>query len=261
MNYIKQLNAFYDYLPINPLSTNAISLYGALLHINNKCNWQTVFSAALLTLRTFTGLNKQAIERARNELVQKKYIKFKKGSNQYSAGRYEIIDLQRFNSTENDIPNDTALDIANDTTNNAPNDIPNNTANDTINKLKHKQIKKEKKENIAREEKSFDEMIEEYTNNENLQRELKNHLAIRKRKGALTIRALELGLHNLSALTNKISSEDEKVKIKIEIVQQSIRGGYPEFYPLKNQKKQGGINYNYTQRKQDEAILEQLYEN
>ena len=257
MNYIKQLNAFYDYLPINPLSTNAISLYGALLHINNKCNWQTVFSAALLTLRTFTSLNKQAIERARNELVQKKYINFKKGSNQYSAGRYEIIDLQRFNSIEND----TALDIANDTTNNAANDIPNNTANDTINKLKHKQIKKEKKENIAREEKSFDEMIEEYTNNENLQRELKNHLAIRKRKGALTIRALELGLHNLSALTNKISSEEEKVKIKIEIVQQSIRGGYPEFYPLKNQKKQGGINYNYTQRKQDEAILEQLYEN
>lgn len=308
MNYITQLNAFYSYLPINPLSPNANALYGALLHINNKTNWLKVFSVAITTITTLTGLNKQAIERARKELVKKGYIKFKKGSNQYFAGKYEIIELyqnsNKFNNLNFNVANDTANDIADDVPNNISKDITNNTANntalniasnialytaddiandtaldtannvannvandiasDTIIKHKHKQLKKEKEEDIAcaPKVKTFDELIESYTSDEKLRNELKQHLSIRKKKGALTNRALELGLHNLTALTNKIESEEASTEAKILIVQQSIRNGYAEFYPLKQTKKQeGGINYNYAQRKADEATLEQLYDN
>ena len=256
MNYITQLNAFYSYLPINPLSPNANALYGALLHINNKTNWLKVFSVAITTITTLTGLNKQAIERARKELVKKGYIKFKKGSNQYFAGKYEIIELyqnsNKFNNLNFNVANDTANDIASD------------MASNTIIKHKHKQLKKEKEEDIAcaPKVKTFDELIESYTSDEKLRNELKQHLSIRKKKGALTNRALELGLHNLTALTNKIESEEASTEAKILIVQQSIRNGYAEFYPLKQTKKQeGGINYNYAQRKADEATLEQLYDN
>ena len=300
MNYITQLNAFYSYLPINPLSPNANALYGALLHINNKTNWLKVFSVAITTITTLTGLNKQAIERARKELVKKGYIKFKKGSNQYFAGKYEIIELyqnsNKFNNLNFNVANDTANDIADNVPNNISDDITNNTtlniasniandmaldtannvANDTANdiasdmasntiiKHKHKQLKKEKEEDIAcaPKVKTFDELIESYTSDEKLRNELKQHLSIRKKKGALTNRALELGLHNLTALTNKIESEEASTEAKILIVQQSIRNGYAEFYPLKQTKKQeGGINYNYAQRKADEATLEQLYDN
>nr|DAY61342.1 MAG TPA: helix-turn-helix domain protein [Caudoviricetes sp.] len=296
MNYIAQMNAFYDCLLINPLSPNANALYGALLHINNKTNWLKIFTVAITTISSLTGLNKQAIERARKELIQKGYIKFKNGKNQYSAGKYAIIELQKnlnqFNylnsdittNTPNDTPNDvannitdnTSIDIASntvaDTADNIANDTPNDTANniasdmanDTINKHKHKQIKKEKREDIvcAPKVKTFDELIESYTSDDKLRNELKQHLSIRKKKGALTNRALELGLHNLTALTNKIESEEASTEAKILIVQQSIRNGYAEFYPLKQTKKQeGGINYNYAQRKADEATLEQLYDN
>ena len=304
MNYIAQLNAFYAYVIINPLSSNANALYGALLHINNKTNWLKVFTAAITTITTLSGLNKQAIERARKELVKKGYIKFTKGNNQYFAGKYEIIELQnnsnKFNNSNFDVANDVANDIADDVPNNISDDIANNTAlniagdialytadniandtaldtandvanniasdmaSDTIIKHKHKQIKKEKKEYIActHEEKTFDEIIESYTSDENLRNELKQHLSIRKNKGALTNRALELGLHNLTALTNKIESEEASTEAKILIVQQSIRSGYAEFYPLKPSKKEGGgMNYNYAQRKADEAMLEQLYDN
>lgn len=300
MNYITQLNAFYSYLPINPLSPNANALYGALLHINNKTNWLKVFSVAITTITTLTGLNKQAIERARKELVKKGYIKFKKGSNQYFAGKYEIIELyqnsNKFNNLNFNVANDTANDIADNVPNNISDDITNNTtlniasniandmaldtannvANDTANNIasdmasntiikhKHKQLKKEKEEDIActPKVKTFDELIESYTSDEKLRNELKQHLSIRKKKGALTNRALELGLHNLTALTNKIESEEASTEAKILIVQQSIRNGYAEFYPLKQTKKQeGGINYNYSQRKADELILEKLYEN
>ena len=296
MNYITQLNAFYSYLPINPLSPNANALYGALLHINNKTNWLKVFSVAITTITTLTGLNKQAIERARKELVKKGYIKFKKGSNQYFAGKYEIIELyqnsNKFNNLNFNVANDTANDIADnvpnnisdditnnttlniasntandmalDTANNVANDIASDMASNTIIKHKHKQLKKEKEEDIAcaPKVKTFDELIESYTSDEKLRNELKQHLSIRKKKGALTNRALELGLHNLTALTNKIESEEASTEAKILIVQQSIRNGYAEFYPLKQTKKQeGGINYNYAQRKADEATLEQLYDN
>ena len=299
MNYITQLNAFYSYLPINPLSPNANALYGALLHINNKTNWLKVFSVAITTITTLTGLNKQAIERARKELVKKGYIKFKKGSNQYYAGKYEIIELyqnsNKFNNLNFNVANDTANDIADNVPNNISDDITNNTtlniasniandmaldtannvANDTANdiasdmasntiiKHKHKQLKKEKEDiACAPKVKTFDELIESYTSDEKLRNELKQHLSIRKKKGALTNRALELGLHNLTALTNKIESEEASTEAKILIVQQSIRNGYAEFYPLKQTKKQeGGINYNYAQRKADEATLEQLYDN
>lgn len=156
----------------------------------------------------------------------------------------------------------------NSSINRSENSNINSSINRNINsrhiKTKTKTIKKQKaktEENVQ-EEKSFDELIDEYSENLELRKELRNHLAIRKIKGALTNRSLLLGFHNLDALTNKINSEEEKTKVKIKIVQQSIRGGYPDFYPLKVQKKQeGGINYNYAQRKADEATLEQLYDN
>ena len=79
---------------------------------------------------TLTGLNKQAIYRARNELIQKELIDFKKGINQNEAGKYTIIEFV----TADDTADETALDTASETAD--------DTAGDTINKLnKTKHIK------------------------------------------------------------------------------------------------------------------------
>lgn len=118
MNYIKQLNAFYKIVPIKQISPNAKNLYETLLYINSSCFWKSDFTVANLYLMSLTGLNKQAICRARNELIQKELINFKKGINQNEAGKYTIIEFV----TADDTPCDT------------PNDTPNDTAGDTINK-------------------------------------------------------------------------------------------------------------------------------
>ena len=102
MNYIQQLNAFHDIKTVNPLSSNAQCLYLNLLHINNKCNWITEFTVSNTMLGALTGIDRRTLDRVRNELVQKRYIKYKKGiGNQ--AGKYLIVQFD----TQSDIQNDT----------------------------------------------------------------------------------------------------------------------------------------------------------
>ena len=83
-------------------------------------------------------------------------------------------------------------------------------------------------------EKTFNVLIEEYSQNENLRYELKEHLKIRKlKKAPLTNHAIELSFKRLNSLSN---SDNEK----IEIVQESIINGWTGFFPLKqnNEKTQ-----------------------
>lgn len=140
MNYLKQVNTFFELLLSNPLSANAQCLYFNLLNINNKCNWLEEFTTANSTLMGFTNLNKQALYRARNELIQRNLIEFKKGINQNQSGKYKIVEFVTADNTADDTANNTADDTALD------------TADDTNNKLN-----KTKQKNIS----SFDENDEE----------------------------------------------------------------------------------------------------
>lgn len=86
-------------------------------------------------------------------------------------------------------------------------------------------VKKERKKKDSRQ--SFDTIIENYTQNVELQNELKNHLKVRKQKrGALTDRAIVLELQRLDDLADL----DE---MKLRIVQQSIERGWVGFFELK----------------------------
>lgn len=77
MNYIKQINAFYDWLETNQLSQSEIVLWHALMHINNKSGWKADFAVAISVLETKTGLTRRTIERARNKLSQSGLIEWK----------------------------------------------------------------------------------------------------------------------------------------------------------------------------------------
>ena len=92
---------------------------------------------------------------------------------------------------------------------------------------------------------SFDDLINSYTENEELRIELKNHLATRKsKKAALTNRAIELSLNKLDELTKNvpINVVDEE---KIKIVQQSIERGWTGFFEIKVQKQYNNKNTNW----------------
>ena len=101
MNYIKQVNAFYKMIQDNPLSSNAQCLYNYLLNKCSELGWKSEFSISNLIVCGFTSLSRQALDRARNELVQKGYIEYKKGrSNQ--AGKYLIVSFVTQDNTQND---------------------------------------------------------------------------------------------------------------------------------------------------------------
>lgn len=218
MNYLKQVNRFYELQLTNFLNANSQSLYFALLNINNKCNWIKNFTVANTTLMTFTGLNKQALYRARNNLIQKEYIKFKKGINQTQSGTYEIIDF------------DTASDTANDTPSDTPNDTPNNTASDTNNKLNKTKLNN-KKEIKKEKETDLDKILNEKVKDEDLKITFREFMKMRKAiKKPLTTRGLELCIKNVFQL-----SEDKQEQIMI--LNNSIMNNWQGIFPLKEEQK------------------------
>lgn len=92
LNYLKEINAFYDWLELNSLSTSSIVLWHALMHINNKAGWAKEFTVATSVLSVKTGLSDRTIRNARNELKQKGRIDWKSRSGNKSA-IYTIIPL------------------------------------------------------------------------------------------------------------------------------------------------------------------------
>ncbi|MDR1753805.1 MAG: hypothetical protein LBR74_02725, partial [Eubacterium sp.] len=85
MNYIAEINSFYDWLITNQLSSPAIVLWHCLMHIANKTGWEQEFAVAISVLEIKTGLNKKAVERARNTLSQMGRIKWRSRNGNLSA--------------------------------------------------------------------------------------------------------------------------------------------------------------------------------
>ena len=144
INYIKQLNEFYSILDYKPLSSNAISLYGFLLHVANKTGWLKEFRVANTTIMSKCKLNTSALQRARMELINNGYIKNKKGSNQNEMPRYSLVVLyfEQANAQPNEQANKQASEQAGGIPNTTPNTQPgehnnkqNNTIQNTNNKL------------------------------------------------------------------------------------------------------------------------------
>ena len=155
MNYIKQMNQFYKVLSNNPLSSNAQCLYFFLLNKDNELGWIKEFTIANLIICGFTSLSRQALDRARNELVTKGYIKYRKGvSNQ--AGKYLIVSFDTQDDTQDDTQGDTQSGHKVSTL---------NKLNKTKLEIKEKNIKKEKYgslENVALTAEEYEKLKAEY---------------------------------------------------------------------------------------------------
>lgn len=124
---------------------------------------------------------------------------------------------------------------------------PNNIDIDNIDNNISKKVREPEraKENV----KSFNELIDNYTPNEQLRKELKEHLKVRKnKKAALTNRAIELSLKKLDDL----ASNDAE---KIQMVQNAIMSGWTTFYPLKtDEKKKMGRNPSYDLERYKKSV-------
>jgi len=97
MNYLKELNAFDDWLEINPLEATTQTLWYRLMAIANKSGWPEWFTVANLTLQAkLGGVSKATLIKHRNILVQKRRIEYI-GQGKQTAGKYKIITFSSIN--------------------------------------------------------------------------------------------------------------------------------------------------------------------
>lgn len=162
MNYIREINAFYDLVQVKQLSTGQIALWHALMHINNKCSWAEWFTVPNLTLELISGLSRKGIYNARNTLKQHGLIDFK--SNGTKATSYKIIPLTNNTqaSTQDKI---TMQNITQDTTQGTTQGTTQDTTQDsaTLNKLNKTKLNETKNTSntITKVGEGFDEEFSE----------------------------------------------------------------------------------------------------
>lgn len=104
MNYLREINAFYDRLETHELDASSIALWHALMATANKAGWPDDFSVSMSVLETKTGLSRKAIERARNLLLKKGYINWHSRQGRQSAV-YSLVSLFEL-SNKQDIESD-----------------------------------------------------------------------------------------------------------------------------------------------------------
>jgi len=103
MDYMREMNAFYDWLETNTLSANAVLTWCALMHTNNKCFWKPEFQVSLSVLSHKTGgVSRRSIERARNELDTKGLIHWREQPGKQCA-LYRMISLVRRTDAQPDV--------------------------------------------------------------------------------------------------------------------------------------------------------------
>ena len=167
MNYITQLNTFYRFLTNNPLSSNAQCLYGFLLNYNNGLGWIKEFTVANTLICGYTNYNRQILDRARNELIQKGYIQYKKGASNQS-GKYLIVEFDTQGNTQDNTQVNTQGNTQGNTQVNTQvntQTVPLNKLNKTKQDKKEKNIKKEKYgqlQNVALTAEEFEKLKAEY---------------------------------------------------------------------------------------------------
>jgi len=145
MDYIKEMNAFYDLDMANQLTPNAISLYFALLNIANKLYWKADFVVSNLTLQSRSGIaDRKTLDRVRNQLIQKGLIEYKPSGKVNQAGSYTVIGCVGQIAGKNATQNATQNDTQNGTQDGTQDGTRNGTRDDPINKQnKTNQNKKE----------------------------------------------------------------------------------------------------------------------
>lgn len=95
MNYLKEINAFMDWLEINPLDATTQALWFHIMAIANKSGWPEWFTIANLTLMAKVGISENTLIKHRNILIQKNRIEYK-NQGKHKAGKYRIIPFTSF---------------------------------------------------------------------------------------------------------------------------------------------------------------------
>lgn len=211
MNYIKQLNAFWNWRKFQAeISHSESDLYFALLHCANGSGWKTRLALPNSTLIATANLSDASqLAKLRNKLVQKGLIEYIPGKKGKSP---EYILMKLYNET----PERYVNIGVNNTANTQIDGIIDNytdSHSDNIYKYRIKQNKnKTAKKESKKKEVSYDEILSEFVNDERLREAYLEFIKMRRlSKKPMTNKALETLIRKVDSL------EPESVKRKIEL--------------------------------------------
>lgn len=92
MDYIRQINAFENWLEYNELGAGPQLLWYKLMAIANKSGWQSELSIANTRLQSMTKTSEKTLINNRNQLIQTGLLQYKKRG-RTKAGLYILFDL------------------------------------------------------------------------------------------------------------------------------------------------------------------------
>lgn len=95
MNFVKEINAFKDWLLLNEMPPNAITLWYTLMTIKHMFGWKSRFSAPNPIVQQLSGLSKNGLVQARMKLIENGLIHYQKGK-KGNPPVYEMISLIHF---------------------------------------------------------------------------------------------------------------------------------------------------------------------
>lgn len=157
MNYVLEVKHFRNWQRTNPLSTQAIALWYALMGICNDTGWKKEFTCASSTIETESGLSKSGILRARNVLKQCGLIDFKVKSGR-QATSYTIMSFVRQGEPQSEAQSEPQSATQSEPQSEA---ILKQNKTKLNNREKEKKEKKEKKESVTFKPPTV-EMVESY---------------------------------------------------------------------------------------------------
>lgn len=110
MNYIKEINAFMDWLEINPLEAITQALWFHIMAIANKSGWPEWFTIANLTLMARLNVSENTLIKHRNILIQKGRILYK-NQGKKKAGKYKLIPFTSKNEANHSVKDNITSNI------------------------------------------------------------------------------------------------------------------------------------------------------
>lgn len=116
MNYIRECNAFQEWIYRNAPSTGQIALWYALFHIWNKSGWKEWFNAPSITLELGAGLSRQSVINCRDYLVENGLIEVRIGGKN-KAAEYKMIPFTSKNlgiQIDNELGNELDNEVVNE---------------------------------------------------------------------------------------------------------------------------------------------------
>ena len=250
MNYIREINAFYDLLQLQPMSSGQIALWHALVSICNKLSWAEWFSAPNQALEVRSGLSRQSVVSARNHLKQLGLIDFRTRGTKSTL--YKIVSLCE---TTSDILQDTLQGALQDTvtTSETLQDALQGGLQDALPLNKHKRKPKQK-------QKHGDNTPPTPLRAERDELEGAIHRFVEHRK---TIKK-PMTEHAVKLLRDRLAQLAPDEETQIAMLDQAILSGWMTVYPLKDTSMQAQEKPNpsaqyYQQRSYKNSDLDHIF--